>query len=64
VRIADEIANSRIPWQQGLPAQQALRELRPANDLAPSLGQELERGKVLLRRLPARQGRAWLSCAT
>ena len=63
MRIAGEIVRPRIPWQQDLPAQQAMRGLRPADDLAPSLGQDLERGEVLLRRLPAREGCAWLSCA-
>ena len=55
-RHADDTTRPRIPRQQGRPAQQALRGLRPADDLAPPLGPHLGRGEVLLRRLPARQG--------
>lgn len=61
---SEQIAHPRIPRQQGRPAQQAMRGLRPADDLAPPLGAHLGRGEVLLRRLPARQGCAWLNCAT
>ena len=44
--IADE--TTRIPRQQGFVAQQALRGLRPAHDLAAPLGLHLGRGEVLL----------------
>ena len=42
---------------------QDLRGLRSGDELAGSLGEELGRGEVLLRRLPAQQGSPWLSCA-
>ncbi|WP_409072482.1 hypothetical protein [Methylibium sp. T29-B] len=38
---ANDIVHPRIPRQQGRPAQQALRGLRPADELAPSLGAHL-----------------------
>ncbi len=51
-----------LPRQQGRTAEQALRGLRPSHELAQALGQELGRGEVLQRRLPAREGGSWLSC--
>lgn len=38
---ANDIVHPRIPRQQGRLAQQALRGLRPADELAPSLGAHL-----------------------
>ena len=50
--------------QQGRPAEQALRGLRLAYELAPQLGQKLGRGQVLLGGLSARQEPACLSYVT
>ncbi|TXC65755.1 hypothetical protein FSC37_06025 [Piscinibacter aquaticus] len=41
-----------VSRQQGRAAQQALRGVRPPDELAPRLGEELGRGQVLLRPLP------------
>lgn len=39
---------TRIFWKQVLLAEQALRGLRPAHDLAQEMGEELGSGEVLL----------------
>ena len=57
----DDAAQCRLSRQQGCVAQQALRRLWPAHELAPPLGQELGGRQVLLRRLPEKRGDAWLS---
>ena len=57
-----DAARRQLSRQQGRVAQQALRGLRAGHELAASLGQELGRGEVLLRRLSAQSGLAWLSC--
>jgi hypothetical protein len=41
-----------LQGQQALPARKALRRLRPPDDLAEKMGEDLGRGEVLLGRLP------------
>ncbi len=49
----DEVPSlSFVQGPQAVAAQQALRGLRPADELAQALGAQLGRGEVLLRRLP------------
>ena len=38
--------------QQAVPAGQALRRLRPSDDLAKEMGEDLGRREILLRRVP------------
>ena len=59
-----EASQNPLSRQQGRPAEQALRGLRLAYELAPQLGQKLGRGQILLRGLPARQEPVCLSYAT
>ena len=59
-----EDSQHSLSRQQGRPAEQALRGLRLAYELAPQLGQKLGRGQVLLGGLSARQEPACLSYVT
>lgn len=63
LKARDDTAQRLVSWQQGRLAQQALRGLWLAHELAPQLGQELARGEVLLRGMPPQKGSRWLSCA-
>jgi hypothetical protein len=63
--IDHDLTRPCLSRQQGCLAEQTLRGLRPADELAAPLGTHLGRGEVLLGRLPSRQGRQrWLRCAT
>ncbi len=57
----DEGAERRLSRQQDGIAEQALRGLRSADELAAALGEELGRSEVLLRRLSAQEDSAWLN---
>jgi hypothetical protein len=54
--------NRQLSRQQGRVAQQAVLGLRSGDELAASLGKELGRREILLRRLPAQEVVTWLNC--
>ncbi len=50
-------------FQQGRFAEQTLRGVRLAYELASQVGEKLGRREVLLQGMSSRQGAAWLNCA-